>query len=100
MIDVSNSEREIRVSVLSDLDDASLPPFESLLAKLIAGDPRPITVDLTQCPYISSSVITLLIKARQSAPEPFEVLIARQGVVNKIFYVCGFIERKFLVTLA
>ncbi len=76
------------VHVFGDVDIANSAEFEAC----IVAAARPgcdIVLDFTECRYIDSSVITVLVRARKKFGAHLQLVIAAGGAVRRVIEICG-----------
>jgi anti-sigma B factor antagonist len=79
------------VSVSGELDLYSAPQLESELAGLHEKNVRGVIVDLTECEFIDSTALALLLKAnkRLDAAEARLSIVTDDPNIRKIFEITG-----------
>jgi len=88
--DQAGSWSELRVR--GEVDDENFAHFESLLSAAAAEATARLTVDLTECEYINSRVITALVLTSRARQDGFTVRVRPSGSVFKILEVTGFLN--------
>lgn len=84
------------VSVAGELDMYTAPRLEQELASAIAGR-QGVIVDLTECEFLDSSALGVLLAARESLENgPELVLVASDHNILKIFQITG-LDRLFRI---
>ena len=79
------------VSVTGELDLYSAPQLETELAGLHDKNVRTVVVDLTECEFIDSTALALLVKANKrlgAAQARFSIVTADRNI-RKIFEITG-----------
>ena len=80
------------VTVNGELDLYSAPQLESELAGLHQKNVRSVVVDLTECEFIDSSALALLVKAnkRLDAAQAGFSIVTPDRNIRRIFEITGF----------
>jgi anti-sigma B factor antagonist len=79
------------ISVSGELDLHSAPELESELLGLPEKNVRTVVVDLTECEFIDSTTLAVLVKAKKGfgeAETPFS-LVAADRNIRKVFEITG-----------
>jgi anti-anti-sigma factor len=74
--------------VFSDVDISSGPAFEVALADAFAIGKKTV-VDLTECPYIDTTGLRYLVRARNVLGDKLEIRAAQGSSPARILEVCG-----------
>jgi anti-anti-sigma factor len=90
-------EHEEHLQIFSDIDISSSPAFEAALADLFASDKKYV-VDLTECPYMDSTGLACLIRARKTWGGQLEIRAAAGSGPARILEVTG-LDRALAVVL-
>lgn len=99
-------ESEIRstdaviISVAGELDMYTAPAFELELASALAGSPRRVIVDLSECEFLDSSALAGLLRAREACQDKTRISLA--GVdqnILKVFQITG-LDKVFMIERA
>ncbi len=70
------------VHVVGDVDIANSKQFEEMLMKGDAG--RGLVVNLTECSYIDSTGLSVLVRAKRRLGDAFSVIAHPEGMVRRI----------------
>jgi len=80
-------DHEEYLQVFSDIDISSSPEFEAVLTNLFAS--KKCIVDLTECPYMDSSGLACLIRARKAWGDKLEIRVALGSGPARVLEVTG-----------
>ncbi|HTU71041.1 MAG TPA: STAS domain-containing protein [Candidatus Baltobacteraceae bacterium] len=69
-----------------ELDIAVAGRFAELIEKQLEGS-RPVIVDLTACTYLDSTILNVLVRAANAAPERVGVIVPLESRVRKLFKI-------------
>jgi anti-anti-sigma factor len=75
------------VRVLGELDYLSSEQLSAALARVRDGGRRTVIVDFTQCRYIDSSVLTILIRASKSLGDALRIVVPESSKIRRMFAV-------------
>jgi anti-sigma B factor antagonist len=76
------------LSVTGELDIASAPWFNEIIASKLAGG-LPLVIDLTACDYLDSTILNVLIRAANAAPSRVGVVVPTDSRIRRIFDITG-----------
>jgi|HubBroStandDraft_1064217.scaffolds.fasta_scaffold41349_3 anti-anti-sigma factor len=71
-----------------ELDLAVVPQFSSALEKLFDGS-LPVVLDLSECSYLDSTILRVLVGACNAWPGRFGIVIPTGARVRRVFQVAG-----------
>jgi anti-anti-sigma factor len=75
------------VSVIGELDFSSSHQLDEAIARTPNGTPLDVVVDLTQCRYIDSTVLTVLVRASKTFGERLSLVIPADSHIRRIFAI-------------
>jgi len=87
LVDESLSWAEV-LAVTGDLDIAAAPWFHEIVTSKLAGG-LPLVVDLTACSYLDSTILNVLIRAANAAPDRVGVVVPLESRIRRIFSITG-----------
>ncbi|MGC2128814.1 MAG: STAS domain-containing protein [Candidatus Aquilonibacter sp.] len=76
------------LSVTGELDIAAAPWFDEIIASKLAGD-LPLVIDLSACSYLDSTILNVLIRAANAAPNRVGVVVPPDSRLRRIFHITG-----------
>lgn len=69
-----------------ELDIAVAERFAELIEKQLDGS-RPVIVDLTACTYLDSTILNVLVRVANAAPDRVGVIVPQASRVRKLFKI-------------
>jgi anti-anti-sigma factor len=79
------------VRVYGELDLAYAEKFEAMLTR-VAESGKALAVDLSQCRYIDTTIISVFIRVRRLLGEKLTLIVPPSGSVDRIFKITGLAE--------
>ena len=76
------------LSVKGELDIAAAKCFAEMIASKLEGD-LPVIVDFSGCEYLDSTILNVLIRAANAAPDRVGVVVPDGSRVRRIFRITG-----------
>jgi anti-anti-sigma factor len=76
------------LAVKGELDIAAAQWFSDAIAAKLGGD-LPLIVDLSGCEYLDSTILNVLIRAANSAPNRVGVVVPADSRLRRIFHITG-----------
>lgn len=76
------------VHVFGEVDIATSPQLESILLTSVRIGKR-IIVNLAECNYIDSTVISVLLRAQRALGEHLRLVVTKAGGVNRVLSITG-----------
>ncbi|MGA7569486.1 MAG: STAS domain-containing protein [Candidatus Aquilonibacter sp.] len=76
------------LAVKGELDIAAAQWFSDAIAAKLAGD-LPVIVDLSGCDYLDSTILNVLIRAANAAPNRVGVVVPVSSRIRRIFNITG-----------
>jgi len=77
------------VAVRGELDYLNSGRFEALIEECRLAGKTPVIVDLTQCRYIDSTVLTVFVRANKSLGGALRIVIPTVSHLRRIFVITG-----------
>jgi anti-anti-sigma factor len=85
LIERHSFDHAVHLRVRGDVDIATAPLLEQAIATV---PPNTSTiVDLSECPYVDSSAISVLVKAHKRFPDEFCVVVPEDARIRRIFSI-------------
>lgn len=81
-------ERAEIVHVFGEVDIATSPQLERILLTSVRIGKR-IVVDLAECSYIDSTVISVLLRAQRALGDHLRIVVADGGGVHRVLSITG-----------
>ncbi|HTX55893.1 MAG TPA: STAS domain-containing protein [Candidatus Acidoferrales bacterium] len=91
-VTVSDAESWARIlSVDGELDIGSAAQFAKLIEDGLR-DGRPLVIDLTACTYLDSTILNVLIRSANLAPQRIGIVVPTVARIRRIFNIAGLEE--------
>lgn len=84
---VEDTAAAVVVRVLGELDYSSSSQLEAALEQTQSSGEREVVVDFTDCRYIDSTVLTVLVRASKKAGDSLRVVIPLGAHIRRIFAI-------------
>jgi anti-anti-sigma factor len=75
------------VRILGELDYSSSDQLEAAIDSTQSASPQSVAIDFTECRYIDSTVLTVLIRASKTLGEGLRVVIPHDSHIRRIFAI-------------
>jgi anti-anti-sigma factor len=75
------------VRVLGELDYSTSDQLEAVIDRAQRAAPRSVAVDFTECRYIDSTVLTVLVRASKTLGDGLRVVIPHDSHIRRIFAI-------------
>lgn len=69
------------------MDYSSSAQLEAAIDRARSAAPQSVTVDFTECRYIDSTVLTVLIRASKTLEDALRIVIPRNSHIRRIFTI-------------
>jgi anti-sigma B factor antagonist len=84
------------IQVRGELDLSTAPQLEALIEEAAAGSPKPLLIDLSECPFIDSTGIALIVRTWQQRTGNGErggfALCSADDQVRRLLEITGLIS--------
>jgi anti-anti-sigma regulatory factor len=93
MFRVEATADSITLHIRAGQDEDTLPDLKELMHRSFSIGAQRLVVDLRECPYLTSQIVSEFVKMWRKHPDIFEVHTAPNGTVYDNLEVCGFFSR-------
>jgi anti-sigma B factor antagonist len=86
---VEEQPTAVIIRVRGELDYLNSEQLDTTIARLAREGTRNVVIDFTECRYIDSSVLSVVVRARKSLGDALRLVIPPASHIRRIFSIAG-----------
>ena len=86
---VEEQATAVIIRVRDELDYLNSGQLDAAIARFTSQGTRNVIIDFTECRYIDSSVLSVIVRARKTLGDRLRLVIPPQSHIHRIFSIAG-----------